>query len=142
MSAGAGRTLDRVDTHDAARRWVAGYGAAWKARDPDAVARLYAEDAIYRSHPFRDPLHGTGGVLEYARWAFSSEEDVDFWFGEPVADGDRASIEYWAVILQRDGAISTLAGTVILRFGGDGRVAEHRDYWVLQDGRHAPYDGW
>ena len=142
VPAGPGRTLGCVDTHAAARRWVAGYSAAWKAHDADAVARLYAESALYRSHPFRDPLHGSRGVLDYARWAFSSEQDVDFWFGEPVADGDRAAIEYWAVILQHGGVMSTLAGTVLLRFAEDGRVTEHRDYWALDDGRRTPYEGW
>ena len=92
--------------------------------------------------PFRDPLHGVAGVIEYTRWAFSSEQDVEFWFGEPLADGNRATVEYWAVILQQDGAISTLAGTVWLRFDDDGRVSEHRDYWTLEDGRRPPYESW
>ena len=131
-----------MDAHEAARRWITGYSAAWKAHDADAVARLYADDAVYRSQPFRDPLHGSSGVLDYSRWAFSSEQDVDFWFGEPVADGNRAAVEYWAVILQRDGAISTLSGTVLLRFAADGRVAEHRDCWTVEQGRRSPYDGW
>ena len=137
-----GGTLPCVDTHEAARRWVAGYSAAWKSHDAGAVARLYTEDGVYRSHPFRDPLHGAAGVREYTDWAFSSETDADVWFGEPLAEGNGAAIEYWAVILQRDGAISTLAGTVLLRFGDDGRVTEHRDYWALDDGRRAPYEGW
>jgi ketosteroid isomerase-like protein len=131
-----------VDAHEAARRWVAGYSAAWKSRDADAVAALYADDAVYRSHPFRDAQTGHAGVLDYTRWAFSSEEDVDFWFGEPVAHDDRAVVEYWAVILEQGGHIATLAGAVVLRFADDGRVAEHRDYWAIEEGRRAPYDGW
>jgi len=131
-----------VDAGAAVRAWIKGYSAAWKARDADAVAAMYAEQAVYRSLPFRDPLHGRAGVLDYTRWAFSSEEDADFWFGEPVSEGDRAAVEYWAVILARGGAISTLAGTVLLRFDEDGRVLEHRDYWALEEGRKTPYDGW
>jgi ketosteroid isomerase-like protein len=131
-----------VDAHDAARAWVAGYSAAWKAQDADSVAALYAEDAVYRSHPFREPLTGRKGVLDYTRWAFGSEQDVDFWFGEPIAEGDRAVVEYWALILQRGGAISTLAGSVVLRFTEGRRVREHRDSWALEDGRRPPYDGW
>jgi ketosteroid isomerase-like protein len=131
-----------VDPHEAARRWVSGYSAAWRGRDANLVASLYADDTVYRSHPFRDPLHGRGGVLEYSRWAFSSEQDVEFWFGEPVAAGDAAAVEYWAIILDQRGTISTLAGTVMLRFDESGRVAEHRDYWALEEGRRLPYDGW
>jgi len=73
-------------------------------------------------------------VLEYTRWAFSSEEDVDFWFGDPITDADRAAVEYWAVILDQHGKTSTLAGTVVLRFAADGRVSEHRDYWRSKKG--------
>ena len=104
--------------------------------------RFAVREVVYRSHPFRDALNGHAGVFEYSRWAFDSEADVDLWFGEPTAAGDRASVEYWAVILDQHGKISTLAGTVVLRFAPDGRVAEHRDYWALEDGRRAPYDGW
>jgi ketosteroid isomerase-like protein len=131
-----------MDPLEAARHWIARYSAAWKGRDAEAISRLYAENAVYRSHPFRDALHGHSGVLDYTRWAFSSEKDVDFWFGEPIAAADRAAVEYWAVILDQHGKISTLAGTVVLRFAADGLVTEHRDCWVLEEGRRAPYDGW
>ena len=131
-----------MDTHEAVRNWIERYSAAWKGHDADAVSKLYTDDAVYRSHPFRDALNGHAGVFEYSRWAFDSEADVDLWFGEPTAAGDRASVEYWAVILDQHGKIYTLAGTVVLRFAPDGRVAEHRDYWALEDGRRAPYDGW
>ena len=131
-----------MDASAAVRGWVKGYSTAWEARDAEAVAAMYAENAVYRSLPFREPLHGRAGVLDYTRWAFSSEQDADFWFGEPVCEGDRAAVEYWAVILARDGAISTLAGTVLLRFDAEGRVLEHRDYWALEEGRRTPYEGW
>jgi hypothetical protein len=131
-----------VDTHEAARAWIDGYARAWKARDAELAGQLYAEDAIYRSHPFRDPHHGRAGMLEYTRWAFSSEEDADCWFGEPIVQGDRAAVEYWAVILELGGGISTLAGSVVLRFREDGKVTEHRDYWALEQTRRTPYDGW
>ena len=88
-----------MDAHEAVRNWIERYSAAWKGHDADAVSKLYTEDAVYRSHPFRDPLSGHAGVFEYSRWAFDSEADVDLWFGEPIAADDRASVEYWAVIL-------------------------------------------
>jgi len=131
-----------VDTDAAVRNWIARYSLAWKGHDADAVSKLYADDAVYRSHPFRDPLRGHNGVFEYSRWAFDSETDVDLWFGDPVTDGDRATVEYWAVILDQHGKISTLAGNVVLRFAEDGRVTEHRDYWALEEGKRPPYDDW
>ncbi len=58
----------------------------------------------------------------------------EVWFGEPVVTGDRAAVEYWA-ILRYEGAEHTLAGTTMLRFDEHGLVLEHRDYWALENGR-------
>jgi ketosteroid isomerase-like protein len=130
-----------VDAQTAARAWSEGWRAAWPARDANAVAALYTPDAIYRSHPFRDPHLGTDGVLDYARTAFDEEDLVEVRFAEPLATGDRAAIEYWAILVA-GGKELTLAGTTILRFAADGRVEEHREYWSMEEGRREPPPGW
>ena len=130
-----------MDAERAARAWIDGWKRAWPEKDADAVAALYTEDAVYRSHPFREPHLGREGAREYTRWAFASEEGVEVWFGDPVVSGSRAAVEYWA-ILREDGKESTLAGTTLLRFAADGRCEEHREYWALEEGRRLPPDGW
>jgi ketosteroid isomerase-like protein len=130
-----------TDAATAARRWVDGWSRAWPARDADAVAALYAEDAVYSSHPFRNPHRGPDGAREYAAEAFRQEELVEARFGDPVAAGNRAAVEYWA-ILRSSGKELTLAGTTVLRFAPDGRVEEHREYWALAEGARRPPDGW
>jgi len=67
---------------------------------------------------------------------------VRCWFGEPVAVANRAAIEYWAILRTAGGKDRTLAGTTMLRFAPDGRVAEHREYWDMQDGASEPLEGW
>jgi ketosteroid isomerase-like protein len=121
--------------------WIAGWSKGWAAADPEPIAALYAEDAVFRSHPFREPRLGAAGAREYARWAFADEETVDFRFGEPVVDGDRAAVEYWA-ILRADGEDRTLFGIALLRFGPDGLVVQQRDYWSMEEGRREPPQGW
>jgi hypothetical protein len=109
--------------------------------DAEAIAALYADDHVYRSHPFRRPEDG--GALGYVTSAFADERlGTECWFGDPVVDGDRAVIEYWAVLRDLSGATSTLAGTSVLRFDAEGKVARHIDYWAMQDGRLEPPDGW
>ncbi len=130
-----------MDAEQAARAWVDGWTRAWPEKDADAIAALYTEDAVYRSHPFREPHRGGVGAREYARWAFESEESVEVWFAEPLVSGDRAAVEYWA-ILRSEGKDATLAGTTLLRFAPDGRCEEHREYWALEEGRRLPPDGW
>jgi hypothetical protein len=131
-----------VDAEAAARAWVDAWGRAWPACDPGPLAAVYAEDAVFRSQPFREPHAGREGVLSYARWAFADQERLDgCWFAEPVVSGDRATVEYWAVVVER-GEEVTIAGVALLRFGSDGLVVDQRDYWSLESGRREPPPGW
>jgi len=56
-------------------------------------------------------------------------------FGEPIVGDDRAAVDWWAVITSDDGQVETIAGTSLLRFASDGRVAEQRDAWASAPGR-------
>jgi len=123
-----------VDGEAAARAWVKGWTAGWENADADRIGALYAEDAVFRSHPFREPERS---ARDYAQRAFADEELVECRFGEPIVDRDRAAVEYWAV-LSADGDQETLAGIAVVRFGEDGRVVEQRDYWSMEPGRRPP----
>ena len=120
-----------MDVEAAARAWVEGWSRAWPARDAAGVAALYAEDAVFYSHPFRDPQPPG----DYAAWAFADQADVEFRFGDPLVSGERAAVDWWAVITSTDGSVETIAGTSLLRFGPDGLVVEQRDAWAGQPGR-------
>jgi SnoaL-like domain len=115
-------------------RWLEGWTRGWCEHDVEAIAALYAEDAVFVSEPFREPER----PADYAARVFAEEESAEFRFGKPVIDGDRAAIEYWAVI---DG-VETLFGVAMIRFGEDGRVVEQRDYWSMQSGRREPRPEW
>jgi ketosteroid isomerase-like protein len=121
-----------MDAEAAARAWVEGWSRAWPARDADAVAALYADGAVFRSHPFRDPQP----PADYARWAFADEDEelVELAFSDPIVGGDRAVVEYWATLRRRDGSEATLAGVAVVRFAG-GLAVEQRDYWAIAEGR-------
>jgi SnoaL-like domain len=123
-----------MDAETAARTWVEGWTKGWENADAETIGALYAEHAFFRSHPFRDPEKS---ARDYALRAFADEELVECRFGEPVVEGDRAAVEYWAV-LSAEGEEETLAGIALLRFGEDGRVVEQRDYWSMQPGRTEP----
>lgn len=126
-----------VETREAARRWIEGWARAWPAADVDAVAPLYAEDAVFRSQPFRE----LQSPRAYAEWAFSEQDEAQCWYGEPVVAGDRAMIEYWGIV-RYQGRDETIAGVAMIRFRPDGLVAEQHDYWNTQEGRAEPPEGW
>jgi nuclear transport factor 2 (NTF2) superfamily protein len=127
-----------MDTDAAARAWIEAWEKGWPATDVDRIASRYQASAPYRSHPFRD----VSTVREYVTQAFTEEELVRSWFGQPIVDGDRAAVEYWAILRSPDGTHVTIAGHSHLRFDEDGLVAEHRDYWAQQDGTIDPPAGW
>jgi ketosteroid isomerase-like protein len=130
-----------MDVREAANAWAATWRRAWPERDTDAVVALYAPDGIHRSAPFRDPYVGPEQVHDYFGPAFASEvEPATVWFGEPVVDGDRARVEWWAQVVADEGP-ATLAGCSCLRFNDSGQVVEQRDYWHEASGHIArPFD--
>ena len=118
------------DAAAAARRWAQVWERAWPLADVDAISALYADGAVLYSHPFRDRQ----APAEYAAWAFADQAAAECRFGEPVAAGDRAAVDWWAVITDRDGSTQTVAGTSLLRFRDDGLVVEQRDAWADASG--------
>ena len=97
----------------------------------DTIATLYAPEAVFFSHPFRPPQR----PAEYAAWAFAGQASAEARFGEPVVEGDRAAVDWWAVVESVEGRTETLAGTSLIRFDRDGRVVEQRDVWASTPGR-------
>ena len=105
---------------------------AWPAADVDAIAALYGPDAVFYSHPFR----ARQAPRDYVSWAFGDEDTVECRFGEPVAAGARAAVDWWAVLRSKeDGSLLSIAGTSLLRFDPSGNVIEQRDAWNEADGR-------
>ena len=119
-----------MQTGEAARRWIDGWLRGWRALDPEPVVALYADDCLFLSHPFRRHER----PRDYVVRALGEEEWAEPWFGEPLVDGDRAAVEWWAFV-REDGTDVTLAGTSLLRFREDGLCVEQRDVFAVAEGR-------
>jgi ketosteroid isomerase-like protein len=103
---------------------------AWPTADVGAIAELYAPDAVFHSHPFRDRQEPAA----YVAWAFEDQAAAECRFGEALVDGDRAAVAWWAVVTSKSGSLQSLAGTSLLRFDADGLVVEQLDAWGEADG--------
>lgn len=112
-----------MDTREAAQRWAQVWERGWREHDAVAIAALYADGAFWQQHPFRDPEPG------YLARVFAEEESAQCWFGTPIVDGDQAAVQWTAKTRLNDGGTEDLAGVSVLRFGADGLVTEHRDFW-------------
>ena len=125
----------------AAKVWVDSLAGAWRAGDPAAAAALFAADARYRSHPFREPVTGRPAIADYWQRAAERQHDLDLHLGSPIVDGDRVAVEWW-VTLTEAGSRSTSTGTLFMRFGADGLCTSLREVWMEEAGGRRPYPGW
>ena len=111
----------------AADGWAERLVARLAAADVSGVAALYADDAVFYSHPFR----ARQGPREYVDVGVCRPGRAECRFGEPVVSGDRAAVDWWArdhgARRQRSRRV---AGTSLLRFDADGLVVEQRDAWA------------
>ena len=136
-----GNELPVETVRESARQWGSTWRSAWERYDVEAVVNLYADDVVFRSHPFQEPHLGRDGVRAYVTQAYAEEEDTRAWFGEPFADDRAAAVEWWAAGKEQ-GEPSTLAGCSMLGFNHDGLVVDQRDSWNMEQGMRDPYDGW
>ena len=107
----------------------------WHTFDRRSLARIaerYAEDARFRD-PFND-VRGHGELHRIFAHMFDALDEPRFRIAETIydADSNRATL-----IWDFDFRIRKLAphrprrisGNSVIRFGADGRVLEHIDYW-------------
>jgi len=130
-----------MDTRTAARRWAQTWPRAWQELDAEAIVALYHPTAVYSTEPYRQPHRGRVGARAYVGQAFADESEVRAWFGEPLVDGQRAAVPWWATLVE-SGRQITLAGTSVLRFDRDGLVVDEWDTWNMTDGWREPPAGW
>jgi hypothetical protein len=121
--------------------WLERYRRAWIERDADAASRLFTEDATYREQPFHAPFVGRAAIRDYWARVTASQTSVELRYGQPIVDGRRLAVEWWANLQTAEGPV-TLAGEFLLRFADIGECRELREYWLLTQARIDPPSGW
>ena len=81
---------------DRARHWTSAFVRAWREKDPEAAARLFAVDCVFRSHPFRE----LEDARAYMRRTLAGEAEAKIWVGEPIVRGSRLTFEYWVNMVE------------------------------------------
>lgn len=128
-----------MEGREAAERWLDAWARGWAGHDVALIDSVYSPEAKQVSAFFREPER----PADYAAWAFADEASAEVWFAEPLVDGDRAAVSWWAISHTADGGATTLAGVSMLAFGADGLVVDQRDYWNEAVGKAiAPPEGW
>src|SRR2546422_441926 len=58
--------------------WLEAYGRAWRDRNPQAAANLFAEDGTYQVTPFVEGMRSRAAILEYWSHVPQTEQEIQF----------------------------------------------------------------
>jgi len=131
--------MDRTDVE----RWLEGYLRAWKSDDPDEVAALFTEDAIYSPFPWpREDRYWRGRDKIVEKWIGHGDSKIGWRFEHDIlaVDGDTAVVEGWTHYDrgQGDPWAEAYANVWLIRLNDDGRAREFVEWWVAKP---EPADG-
>lgn len=107
--------------------------AFWEGLTPARVAALgevYAEDAYFRD-PFNE-VRGLPALQAIFSRMHETLDDPRFTIVETIREGDRAVLVWdfdFRIRAWKPRVAQRIHGLSVVRFGPDGRVAWHRDYW-------------
>jgi steroid Delta-isomerase len=117
-----------------AEKVAAFFDAMVSPRDLARLPEVYADDAR-----FKDPFNQVQGRSEIERifaHMYTQIDEPRFQMLETVCEGDTAFF-VWTFRFRRKGSKDepiVVIGCTHVRFGADGRVTYHRDYWDPAEG--------
>ena len=128
----------------AVKVWIDAYGAAWVARDAEALVRLFAADACYQQRRDEPALRGTDAIRNYWRVMFGQQRDIMFEATVVALRGYTACVHWHASFssvtsgeLTELDALSRVAFSV--ECGSEGLpVAYAWDEWIDEAGTAGP----
>lgn len=117
------------DVSPALRR-VIDFFESLRPEDLPAIAQIYADDARFRD-PFSD-VRGPAAIEAIFAAMFVRLEAPRFVITEVIEGNEQAFLAWDFEFRFRRGDAAhpqRIQGATLLRFGPDGRIVEHRDYW-------------
>lgn len=121
-------------THDEVQTWLDAYIAAWASNDPDDIAALFTEDAMYSYRPWEDDkVTPRGRDAIVAAWQ-EQEMDPSLWEAhyEPyVVEGHKAvAVGRTHYETHSEQPERTYHNAFLIEFADDGRCSAFHEFWV------------
>jgi hypothetical protein len=129
--------------HPTDRHFADAYGRAWTS-DPGGLLDFFASDGSYTDVAMGTTYSGRDGIARFHRWMLRFAPDSVIEFAEPCAVGGRLYLEWeWSgtfdgslrlpdgKTMDATGNRFCVPGVAACRYGADGRLLSHRDYWDL-----------
>ena len=124
-------------THEQLQDWLDRYLEAWRTYDPEQIADLFSEDAVYRYHPYDEPITGRDAVVR--SWTGEGGPDRDepgTWeasYESYAIDGDRAVATGRSSYRREPGGdfYRTYYNCFVMRFDDEGRCSEFTEWFMF-----------
>jgi uncharacterized protein (TIGR02246 family) len=113
--------------------WLESYGHAWKSRNPQAAADLYAEDGTYQVTPFLEPMRGKQAILEYWTNVAQTQQNIQFGYEILAVTPEHGIARWWAsFVIVPPGLQTKLDGIFLISLDENGRCHSLREWWHKQ----------
>jgi len=105
------------------------FGSAWERGDVDAIAAVFAPDAVFLGTPFGERTAGTDAIRAYWKDVPLNQAEVTFKAGEIHAAGPWFAAEFRCTYRRRrTGEWVDTRGAIFCETK-DGKINEMRMYW-------------
>ena len=130
-----------IDKSDV-QKWLNEYGQAWTQGSPDAVAKLFHDNATYQETPFDEPMQGKQQIRAYWQDGASDAQEAVSFSSEVWSVSDNEAFAGWTASFQRvaSGVWVELDGIFKLRFvkeKADLECLELREWWHRRENNQA-----
>jgi hypothetical protein len=110
--------------------WLEAYGRAWRNRNAQAAAELYADSGTYQVTPFVEPMRGRSAILAYWENVARTQENIQFGFEILAVTADFGIARWWASFLIVPQQLQTkLDGIFLISLDSAGRCTSLREWW-------------
>ena len=111
---------------------------AWETYSPDAIGRLFTDDATYAYHPYGKPLVGRQAIVEW--WLKNQDAPGTFAANyAPIAvDGEVAVVNGRSTYFKdssRTEMTKEWDNVFVIAFDKDGRCRSFREWYVARRGQ-------
>jgi uncharacterized protein (TIGR02246 family) len=116
-------------------QWIDSYVNAWNTNEREDIARLFTEDAVYATEPYRPPWRGSQEIV--AKWLEHKDKPGETSFEwQPISITDEV-----AVVSGTTRYPTTVYSNLwVIRLAPDGRCKEFSEWWMEHPKAASPGD--
>jgi steroid Delta-isomerase len=121
-----------MPTSDELRALIATYVSTLNRRDPDAIAALFAEDAVQADPASNPPNVGRDAICAFFTASIGGSEGWTFSAPTVHTCGDQVAFNF-QIAVENSGTTMTIGGIEVFTVNDDGLIASVNAYWDEAD---------